>query len=239
MQTALNLLGYSSYHSFCFLSSIRDSDIWNEALDAKFFGIGKPFTLEDWDQVLGHHSAVSADAPMVAFAEELITSYPDAKVILIEREIESWYTSFDNAVTSNLYSPFINLIADLDLRFMGRIIAPYRRWGRGHMRANNAEEMRRNARDVYKAHYELVRRITPKERLLEYKLGSGWGPLCEFLGKEVPDTPFPRVNDAQALNELVTVVVKKGIMNLVKQSAVYVVPVVLAGAGWYFASRVG
>src|SRR2546421_5631485 len=102
------------------------------------------------------------------------------------------------------------------------------------MRANSAEEMRRNARDVYKAHYELVRRVTPRERLLEYKMGSGWAPLCEFLGKEVPDTPFPRVNDTQAFNEIVTAIIKKAIMNLVKKSTMYVLPVVLVSIGWYF-----
>ena len=94
--------------------------------------------------------------------------------------------------------------------------------------------MRRNARDVYKAHYELVRRVTPRERLLEYKMGSGWAPLCEFLGKEVPDTPFPRVNDTQAFNEIVTAIIKKAIMNLVKKSTMYVLPVVLVSIGWYF-----
>ena len=174
---------------------------------------------------------------MVGFAEELITSYPDAKVILIEREIESWYTSFDKAIISNIFSPFLHLIADLDSHFMGRIGGPHLRWARGYMRASNADEMRRHARDAYKAHYELVRRITPKERLLEYKMDSGWAPLCEFLGKEVPDTPFPRVNDAQALNEIVMAIVKKGIINIVKKSAVYVMPVVLVSVGWYFTRR--
>jgi hypothetical protein len=174
---------------------------------------------------------------MIGFAEELITSYPDAKVILIEREIESWYTSFDKAIISNMSSPVLNLIADLDSRFVGRLAGPQRRWARGYMRANNAEEMRRHARDVYKAHYELVRRVTPKERLLEYKMDSGWAPLCEFLGKEVPDTPFPRVNDSQAFNEVVMAIAKKGIINIVKKSAVYVVPVVLVSIGWYFTRR--
>jgi hypothetical protein len=68
-------------------------------------------------------------------------------------------------------------------------------------------------------------------------LGSGWAPLCEFLAKEVPDTPFPRVNDTQAFNEIVTTIAKKGIMNLVEKSAIYVVPVVLVSVGWYFTRR--
>ena len=31
------------------------------------------------------------------------------------------------------------------------------------------------------------------------ELGQGWEPLCEFLGLPVPDEPFPRVNDAEAV----------------------------------------
>ena len=26
---------------------------------------------------------------------------------------------------------------------------------------------------------------------------EGWEPLCRFLGKDVPDVPFPRVNDRE------------------------------------------
>lgn len=36
----------------------------------------------------------------------------------------------------------------------------------------------------------------PKENLLEYKMGEGWKPLCEFLEVPVPDgKKFPRTND--------------------------------------------
>jgi hypothetical protein len=50
----------------------------------------------------------------------------------------------------------------------------------------------------YKEHYQHVKAITPPEQLLEYRLGSGWEPLCTFLGKPVPKEPFPRVNDRQS-----------------------------------------
>lgn len=49
----------------------------------------------------------------------------------------------------------------------------------------------------YEEHYALVRRVCPKERLLEMPLGkSGWNELCEFLGHEVPRTPWLRLNDS-------------------------------------------
>lgn len=40
------------------------------------------------------------------------------------------------------------------------------------------------------------------DRLLEYKLGSGWEPLCKFLGKPVPDVPFPHVNESATHDEM-------------------------------------
>jgi hypothetical protein len=44
------------------------------------------------------------------------------------------------------------------------------------------------------AHNKHVRSIVPKDNLLEFTPKDGWKPLCEFLGKEVPDEPFPHVN---------------------------------------------
>ena len=50
-------------------------------------------------------------------------------------------------------------------------------------------------KEVFLEHYEEVRSLVPRERLLEFNISDGWGPLCEFLGEEIPDTPFPRGND--------------------------------------------
>jgi len=33
-----------------------------------------------------------------------------------------------------------------------------------------------------------------------YEVKEGWGPLCEFLGVEEPDIPFPRVNDTAEMH---------------------------------------
>lgn len=63
------------------------------------------------------------------------------------------------------------------------------------------EQVQETAIQTYLEHYELVRRITPPEQLLEYELGSGWEPLCKFLGKPVPDEPFPQINDRKSLSE--------------------------------------
>lgn len=44
------------------------------------------------------------------------------------------------------------------------------------------------------------------DRLLEYELGTGWEPLCKFLGKPVPSVPFPHVNESAAHDEMGDVV---------------------------------
>ena len=45
------------------------------------------------------------------------------------------------------------------------------------------------------AHNENVRSLVPRERLLEFRVEQSWGLLCEFLGKETPDEPYPRVTE--------------------------------------------
>ena len=52
--------------------------------------------------------------------------------------------------------------------------------------------------------YELFKQIylfqnAPPDKLLVYHVSEGWEPLCKFLGKEVPDTPFPHENIAGRL----------------------------------------
>ena len=44
------------------------------------------------------------------------------------------------------------------------------------------------------AHEAEVKAALPPERLLIFRPGDGWAPLCDFLGLPVPDTPFPRTN---------------------------------------------
>lgn len=42
----------------------------------------------------------------------------------------------------------------------------------------------------------MIRGLVGRERLLEWTVEDGWEPLCEFLGKPVPNEPFPHVNAA-------------------------------------------
>lgn len=60
----------------------------------------------------------------------------------------------------------------------------------------------RNGHASFEAHYAHIRAIVPADRLLEYHVSEGWPPLCQFLGKPVPDdgdTPF--INRTAEIND--------------------------------------
>jgi hypothetical protein len=124
------------------------------------------------------------------------TKYPEAKVIIVEREIESWFNSFQ--IAWPLYTrPIVYKIArkldaqvDANLSLLHAITV-------GWFGAKNRKQLLANERIVYRKQNEEIRKITPPERLLNnFKLKDWWGPLCEFLGKDVREgIEFPRVND--------------------------------------------
>ena len=206
--------------------------MWNSALDAKYFSRGFPFTREDWDALLGHVAAVT-DVPCICFAPELIECYPEAKVVLVERDIDTWYKSFDNTVIQSGFHPVTNYLAYLDPGFTGALFWTSLKWRKGFFRSSNNAELRANIKDVYREHYATVRRVTPKERLLEYKLGSGWEPLCHFLGKEIPDVPFPRLNETEAHNEKLYIIWRRSIIIGAKTMLGIVGAIAAVGLAWY------
>ena len=46
----------------------------------------------------------------------------------------------------------------------------------------------------YEEWIQEAKRLVPETQLLIFNVKQGWEPLCRFLGKPVPETPFPRVN---------------------------------------------
>ena len=74
-------------------------------------------------------SRVGAEsAPAAAFPEDLIKAYPDAKVILIERDEEAWFESFASSVVENLFRPDLQAAARNDPGRVGRVFDMHRHW---------------------------------------------------------------------------------------------------------------
>lgn len=224
MKHAFEILGLPSWQWISMAENPPDMRMWQEALEDKFApkAAGRqPLGRQEFDNLLGHWSAVT-DQPAAMFAEELITAYPDAKVVLIERDVEKWFNSFSNAIISGLEPRFVPVAEKVDPIFLGQmgrlndlITEHYfhvtQPRARGLM--SNPEHFaawRANARATYLAHNEMVRRVTPPDRLLLFQLEDGWEPLCKFLGKPVPEVPFPRVNESAALREKLNLYILEG-----------------------------
>ncbi|KAL0932475.1 uncharacterized protein CTRU02_213428 [Colletotrichum truncatum] len=76
----------------------------------------KPFSREDWDEYFGKYDALTDLA--CYFAVELADAYPEAKIILTERDVDKWFDSYDSQVLAPSMKPSNKLL----LKVVGTII---------------------------------------------------------------------------------------------------------------------
>lgn len=170
------------------------------------------------------------DWPGCAFAKELIEAYPEAKVILTTRDVDSWHRSVSKTVLWRAQDPELKAIAKLD-------------WGAGlyapmlgqFWRYFFYDDFENKGKQRYLDHYDEVRSLVPPERLLEYNVSSGWEPLCEFLEEPIPKTTFPRSNDANNFVQRCRTQNKRQIANVLFRALVVGVPVLTAALSAGFA----
>ncbi|MCB9760362.1 MAG: sulfotransferase family protein [Alphaproteobacteria bacterium] len=177
-QAALEqLLGRPCYHMEVVLKNDPHLDAWH--------GLATDGAM-DWRSLLADFGAC-VDFPICLYYEELMALYPDAPVLLTERDPEAWWAS---------WKKLMNLVSGM--RFMGRIVPRARRAiqfidGIVLDPVFGGEMEKDSAIRAYLAHNERVKRTVPSERLLVYEVTQGWEPLCALLDVPVPDTPFPHL----------------------------------------------
>jgi hypothetical protein len=149
----------------------------------------------DWDEVFRDFRS-TVDWPAAAFWRQLAEHYPEAKVVLTVRDPERWYTSA-RATIWRRYPP--SRLETSLIGVLGRLLPPLGNLTRlGELIDERVFEDRIGDRAFMVSrfidHIETVRRTIPPERLLEFDVKDGWGPLCEFLGVDAPTRPFPHRN---------------------------------------------
>ena len=142
----------------------------------------------DVKRVYQHADAV-VDAPGNFFWEEILKAYPDSKVILSEREEDSWLKSLVNQL--QVFEAVISrrFLAVLSPTSRKQIFILY-----SHLTAILGSADPKSAcvlRTRYRMHNHRVKSLVPPEKLLVYNVKQGWKPLCDFLGCEVPTVAFP------------------------------------------------
>ena len=171
-------------------------DFWSKLADKPTSERSDP----NFQFVFGSKYKATTDWPSAGHWKEQLAYYPDAKVVLTlhPKGAEGWYKSCMNTI-------FI-LTPDGPIYNYGIRVALY--WGfpvQGYSEmvrkcisrnALNFDYSKENIMRAYNEHIETVIRECPEDKLLVFKATDGWEPLCKFLGKPVPDVPYPNVNDS-------------------------------------------
>jgi len=142
----------------------------------------------DWGKIFAGYNA-TVDWPNATYYKELADAYPDAKVILTERDEEAWYKSITNTI-------FDFMARDVDPSKLDPIRAAQRKMGRYIVseRTFGNRFDKEHVLNVYRQNSTEVKREVPKDKLLVFDAPDGWEPLCKFLGVPVPSTPYPLTN---------------------------------------------
>ncbi|HEY3951046.1 sulfotransferase family protein [Phenylobacterium sp.] len=175
LKLALEMLGVGPcYHMMEVFKNPLAFDWWYEAAQDPAHA--------DWGKIFaGYNSTV--DWPNATYYKELADAYPDAKVILTERDPDSWFESTQATIFKNPYE------GDVGFPRMVRKVV-------GELFDQHLHD-RDHCIAVYKAHNQKVRETIAAERLLVYHVADGWAPLCAFLGVPVPSEPPPKVNSRE------------------------------------------
>ncbi|PKS07154.1 hypothetical protein jhhlp_005754 [Lomentospora prolificans] len=207
MRAALRQLGiHDVYHMQTTGTNPEDIPHWMRAIDAKYNGIGH-FGREDWDMILGTYQATT-DVPASFFGTELAAAYPEAKVIILNREREKWYESCLSSIHAafsslSLFDKMLIVLFDPTLREFGMFMHKINTQVQGFQWPEKAKALA-----FFDRYYSEWRTKIPRDRVLEYRVQDGWGPLCEHLGVPVPtvvvdeqvvEAPFPRLNDGASM----------------------------------------
>ncbi|KAF2210676.1 hypothetical protein CERZMDRAFT_85984 [Cercospora zeae-maydis SCOH1-5] len=256
LRQALIDLGYSDVYHYAAIvnENPRDAEMWNDALDAKFDPTNthkKPFTREDWDQLLGHCMATT-DTPTVIFYRELLEAYPDAKVILTVRDSpEVWAKSYQNTIGQ--YVLAVRPPETILGRFVKWAFAPKDELREGCFRrvvqwydmisilmSDLEKGTNEDSVKYYQSYIEEIKRLVPSENLLVMNVTEGWRPLCEFLDVEKPEWNFPQVNSTEDFeNRTAKIIDHFGAIIMWNMTKTFVPAVALTVGilGWWMRSR--
>ncbi|MGZ6049838.1 MAG: sulfotransferase family protein [Phenylobacterium sp.] len=176
LKLALEQIGFGPCYHMVEVFKHQAWDLWYEA--------SKDPAHADWETIFkGYNSTV--DWPNATYWKELADAYPDAKIILTERDPDQWFDSTQATIFAN------DLGAGTEGGFPRMAAAVV-----GALFDQKLHDRELCTR-VFREHNARVRATIPPERLLVYELAQGWGPLCRFLGVPVPDTPMPKTNTTE------------------------------------------
>jgi hypothetical protein len=199
LKRALELLGYGPCHHMSeVLKRPETAARWATALNGDADVL--PALLAEYRATL--------DLPSCLLWRELLERHPRAKVVLTVREPAEWYRSARATILKQDREDSAGRLATAGGAGLVEALAELSTAMATRGFRRDLDEIETVA--MFSRHNESVRAGVPPERLLVYEVRQGWTPLCEFLGTEVPDVPFPRGNETIAFQENVDQAVREG-----------------------------
>lgn len=184
MKHALEQLGFNEcYHMIDFVNNPDHVDIVYPCYHGEQV---------DWDSVFTDKYQAAVDFPSFLFYKEMMEAYPDAKVVLTVRDPEKWYKSVRDTIYKVIKKE------ETGKQMFGKGTSKMREMVRGSIITDDFED-KEHMISVFNNHVEEVKRVVSADKLLVYRGKEGWEPLCKFLGVDIPDKPFPKANDRQAM----------------------------------------
>nr|XP_039254238.1 uncharacterized protein LOC120331228 [Styela clava] len=195
MCQALRILGYNvSEHGRNFEELYED---WMEFLQGKG-------NFEDLRKMFRGYDATS-DTLVLAYWKEFLKAFPDIKLILTIRDDKyecaksfiNQYTKYNESAFSFPLSVF-SLKArrwwDLERDSVAKFCKPpFEIKGYEICKKIPILDQDQYAK-YYEDHNNDVLENAPRDQLLIFNVKEGWDPVCQFLGHELPDVPFPHEN---------------------------------------------
>lgn len=169
---ALNILGIPSLH-FSINEAWWSPDKSNEIESVIYNNIKRRKRLL---HTLDHRYQGFSDFNGEHYYQELYTQYPNSKFIFTIRDPEDWLRS-------------IIKVERFQERFLKNSIEEYKTF-------------KRKLNHYYNKRNEILNFFQDKpEQFLQMNIckGEGWEVLCNFLDKEIPEVPFPYVNQLEKI----------------------------------------
>jgi hypothetical protein len=188
LKQALERLGFDPcYHMVEVLKDPGTTVGWTAALHGDTAELARLLT--------GYRATL--DFPGCLLWREMTELYPDAKVLLSVRDPKKWY---DSALATILRPGS----GDRTPEFLAK--NPAMAGFPAFRDAMGARGFRRDLTEdeaiaFFNQHNETVRTTVAPEKLLVFEVSQGWESLCAFLGVDVPNDPFPRVNESGSFRQ--------------------------------------
>ncbi|XP_018652902.1 putative nad dependent epimerase/dehydratase [Schistosoma mansoni] len=159
-------------------------------------------------EILVGYVAVT-DVPSCAFYKELMSIYPNAKVVLTVRDKNDWLTSFRQVIMPKSDDPSKKQFEEAKRRAgvpveLDKLITDSMKLALQKDDLDFDDDV--TLLECYEKHMKTFQENIPSERLLVHRFADGWEPLCRFLNVDIPaNVPYPKTNqrsDLQKLSEL-------------------------------------